>query len=153
MNSENMNQGKGPSISSVQLTGVNLRQEEDPRIKSPDEILTRFSQKKTALDIPHKTEAPKVEAPKSDDRVAELNHQLADARARYDQEVAQWRDYERRIQEWRAQVISIVEGLRRDASAQQATLKELERCRTALQNQERELQALRAEKNRLKVVG
>lgn len=143
MSQDGANENKKPSISSVQLTGVNVRHEEDPRIKSPDDLLTRFSPKKPTLDIPAKSE----------DRVTELNRQLTDVRTRYDQELAQWRDYERRIQEWRAQVVSIVEGLRRDASAQQATAKELERCRVALQIQEKELQVLRTERSRLKVAG
>jgi hypothetical protein len=131
------------SMPSIQLTDFNPHQDEDPRIKSPDDILSKLSPRKPGLDIPGKTT----------DRAGEAARQLSELRSRYDQEIAQWRDYERRIQEWRAQVVSIVEGLRRDASGQAAAMKELEQCRAALKRQEHEIQTLRQERNRLKVVG
>lgn len=134
MASDSSKSVKPHPISSVQLTGVELRPDEDPRIKSPDDFLSRLTPQKTtpALDLPRKT----------DDRLAEANRELTELRARHDEEIAQWRDYERRIQEWRAQVVTIVEGLRRQALAQQA----------ALQGQEQELRRLRGQRSNLKAV-
>lgn len=132
---ESSKPAKPHPITSVQLTGVQLRHEEDPRIKSPDDFLSKVTPKKTtppALDLPKKP----------DDRLTEVTRELSELRARYDQEIAQWRDYEHRIQEWRAQVVTIVDGLRREAVAQQAALKA----------QEQELRRLRAQRSNLRAV-
>jgi hypothetical protein len=135
------NQNRGPRITSVQLTGVELRPDEDPRIKSPDDILSRLSPKKPLPDLG-----------KTEER-APAARELAELKSRYDQEIAQWREYERRIQEWRAQVVAIVENFRKEAASQQSLLKELERCRATLRLQEQEILRLRNERARLKVAG
>lgn len=102
----------------------------DPRIKSPDDILSKLS--------------PKKAAPASaDEKVKDAARELADLKIRYDAEIAQWRDYEKRIQEWRAQVVSIVQGLKRDLATRQELVEELDRCRAALKAREDELQRIR----------
>jgi hypothetical protein len=112
---------------------------EDPRIKSPDDILARLAPRKTQPAAEPVAEAA-ASAPAA---VRDFARELGELRTRYDAEIAQWRDYERRIQEWRAQVVSIVQGLKRDAASRKELVEELHRCRAVLKAREDELMRIR----------
>jgi hypothetical protein len=131
---------------------------DDPRFKSPDELLSRIAPIKAPpplrVEITPKPEAPlKIEAPSKGDaepkadtdaKLEAVSKELVELRQKYGREISQWKEYERRMKEWSKQVSMMFHSLKREAAAKNDLAKEVQRCKTLLQTKEEELARLKA---------
>ncbi len=112
----------------------------DPRFKSPDEILLQMVQRRPAgaaeVTIQHGyrrgettlKQDESVHTPAAETLKKEFEH----LSTRYEQDKARWKDYEQRIQEWKTQVMNVIQNLKEENDTETLkkeieTLKELNR--------------------------
>jgi primosomal protein N'' len=101
---------------------ADARQEsEDPRIKRPDELLNQLS----ALNG------------------GAAAKELKELKARYEAEIAQWREYEKQVKEWKANVMDVVRQLRMQAGNADVLENDIHRLKSLLLSKEEELKAAR----------
>lgn len=102
----------------------------DPRFKSPDDLL--------------RTKAP--------NRAEILEQELAELKGRYTKEIGEWKEYEKRVQDWKKQVMDIVKS-HKNGKEKQKLLNEIDILKSALQIKDQELQRLRAQIDQIKKKG
>jgi hypothetical protein len=133
------NQAENSSISDGKLTPAEILPKsprengasapvEDKRFKSPDELIELMSSHK----------------------IAALNQELKDLKGHYDKEKSQWKEYEKRIQCWRTQVLEVVKDLKKQASQKQTLLAKVKHQQEIMEKQDLEIEELNKKLDRYK---
>jgi chromosome segregation ATPase len=73
-----------------------------------------------------------------------LAKELEELKDRHAEEIGQWKEYDRRIQEWKQQVQDVFQNLKKEIIAKQEMASELIKCRASLKLKEKEIGMLRS---------
>jgi predicted nucleic acid-binding Zn-ribbon protein len=76
-------------------------------------------------------------------KISDLTKEISDLKVKHAEEIAQWKDYENRIQAWKQQVQDIFTNLKNELLNKHELAAELVKVKTSLQAKQKELEMLR----------
>lgn len=82
-------------------------------------------------------------APQNSPKISDLTQEINDLKMKHAEEIAQWKDYEGRIQAWKQQVQDIFTNLKNELLNKHEIAAELVKTKTTLQAKQKELEMLR----------
>lgn len=86
-------------------------------------------------------ESAPLETPSVDNNLAK---ELSLLKEQHAEEIKRWKEYDRRIQEWKQQVQDVFQNMKKEISVKQEITAELIKCKSLLQSKDKELASLKA---------
>lgn len=102
--------------------------------KSEDTALPPSSRMRTIEEMIQHHATPKI---------SDLTKEIGDLKVKHAEEIAQWKDYENRIQAWKQQVQEIFTNLKNELLTKHELAAELVKIKTSLLSKQKELEMLR----------